>query len=97
LVRELLTDDCGVVVLCSSLGEEYSLESGEQKAGLYTFGLVEGLGGKADLNRDGLVFIHEAAAYASLRVRQLTRGAQNPTLGRSPAVRPFALTVGQAP
>jgi hypothetical protein len=92
LVRELLTDDCGVVVICSSLGDESSLESSETKAGFFTLGFIEGLRGSADYNRDGFVFIHEASAYAVLRVRQLSGGDQNPTLGRSPRLRPFALT-----
>jgi WD40 repeat protein len=92
LVRDLQADDCGVVVLCSSLGEECSLESTQTKAGFFTLGLVEGLTGKADFNKDGYVFIHEASLYAALRVKQLSGGEQNPTLGRSPNVRPFALT-----
>ena len=92
LVRELLTDDCGVAVICSSMGDEYSIESSGTKAGFFTFGLVEGLRGKADFNRDGFVHIHEATAYAALRVQQLSGGLQNPTLGRSPNLKPFALT-----
>ena len=76
LVRDLLTDDCGVVVLCSSLGSESSLESTETKAGFFTLGLVEGLTGKADFNKDGFVFIHEAAAYAVARVQQLAEATR---------------------
>ena len=92
LVRELLTDDVGVIVLCSSMGDEYSIESSATKAGFFTYALVEGLNGKADFNKDGYVFIHEATAYAALRVKQLSKGEQNPTLGRSPHLKPFALT-----
>lgn len=92
LVRDLVTDDCGIVVICSSLGREFSLESDETKAGFFTLGLTEGMHGKADVNKDGFVFIHEASAYAALRVKQLSRGEQNPTLGRSPNLKPFALT-----
>ncbi len=92
LVRDLLDDDCGVVVICSSLGEEYSLESPLTKAGFFTLGMVEGLSGKADFNKDGFVFVHEACLYASIRVKQLSRGMQNPTLGRSPNIKPFAMT-----
>lgn len=92
LVRDLLDDDYGVVVICASLGEEYALESPATKAGFFTLGMVEGLSGKADFNKDGLVFVNEACLYAALRVKQLSRGMQNPTLGRSPNIRPFALT-----
>ena len=41
-------NEYGVVVMCSSLGSEYSLESSETKAGFFTLAIVEGLGGKAD-------------------------------------------------
>jgi WD40 repeat protein len=92
LVRDLQTDDCGVVVICSSLGDEVSMESPVIKSGFFTMGFVEGLRGKADFNKDGFVFINEASAYAAARVRQLSGGDQNPTLGRSPNLKPFALT-----
>ena len=95
LVRDLLSDDCGVVVLCSSLGSEYSLEASVTKGGVFTFGLLEGLKGEADLNGDGFVFIDEVVLDAAVRVKQLTGGIQNPTLGRSPHVRPFPLARGK--
>jgi uncharacterized caspase-like protein len=92
LVRDLVTDDYGVVTLCSSQGREYSLESSEVNGGFYTQSLVEGLSGKADFNRDHLVYLHELERYASLRVRQLTRGLQNPVTGRPPTIRSFPLS-----
>ena len=91
LVRDLLTDDYGVVVMCSSLGTEYSLESSATKAGFFTMGLAEGLGGRADFNKDGVVYIHELDVYATLRVAQLSGGRQNPTTGRPPTIRPFPI------
>jgi uncharacterized caspase-like protein len=91
LVRDLVTDDYGVVVMCSSMGHEYSLESTGTKHGFFTLGLVEGLSGKADFNRDRVIHIHEVDAYAFLRVRQLSRGQQNPVTGRPPTIRSFPL------
>lgn len=91
LVRDLLTDDYGVVVMSSSLGSEYSIESPATKAGYFTLGLTEGLSGRADFNKDGVVFIHELDVYATLRVNQLSGGRQNPTTGRPPTIRPFPL------
>lgn len=91
LVRDLLADECGIIVLASSLGSEYSLESSATSAGFYTFGLIEAMAKPGDLNHDGFIYINELAAYAALRVQQLSRGAQNPTLGRSPQLRPFPL------
>jgi hypothetical protein len=53
---------------------------------------LEGLCGKADFNQDGYIFIHELNVYAYLRVRQLSRGQQNPTTGKPPTIRSFALS-----
>lgn len=92
LVRDLLTDDYGVVVMCSSLGREVSLESRGTKAGFFTLGLTEGLSGKADFNKDGVVYIHELDVYATMRVAQLSSGRQNPTTGRPPTIRPFPIS-----
>ncbi len=91
LVRDLMTDDYGVVVLASSLGRECSLESTATRAGFYTLGLTEGMRGRADLNRDGVVFLNELERYAALRVQQLSGGQQNPTMGRPPNVKPFPI------
>src|SRR5262249_29378195 len=50
LVRDLISEDYGIVVLSSSLGHEYSLESPTVKHGFFTLAVVEGLAGKADKN-----------------------------------------------
>jgi WD40 repeat protein/Zn-finger nucleic acid-binding protein len=91
LVRDLVSEDAGVVVMCSSLGREYSIESSATKAGFYTLGLVEGMNGHADIDQDGIVYIHELDLYAGARVRQLSGGLQNPTVGRPPSIRPFPI------
>lgn len=91
LVRDLVSEDYGVIVMCSSQGREYSLESSDTKHGFFTLGLVEALTGKADLNQDRYVYVHEMDLYAYARVRQLSRGEQNPTTGRPPHIRSFPL------
>ena len=92
MVRDMVSDECGLVVMCSSLGAEYSLEGPDVQGGFFTTGLVEALSGKADYNRDGVVMISEADVYAAWRVRQLSGGEQNPVTGRPPTIRPFPLT-----
>jgi uncharacterized caspase-like protein len=91
LVRDLVSEDYGVVTLCSSQGREYSMESSETRAGFFTLSVAEALTGKADFNRDRFVYIHELDAYSFLRVRQLSQGMQNPVTGRPPAIRSFPL------
>jgi hypothetical protein len=77
--------------MCSSQGREYSIESDETRGGFFTLGITEGLTGRADLNCDGIVYIHELDAYAAQRVRQLSGGKQHPVTGRPPTIRSFAL------
>jgi hypothetical protein len=91
LVRDLVTDDYGVVVMCSSQGREESMESVQTRAGFFTLGVTEGLSGRADYNHDGLVHIHELDAYAAARVRQLSGNKQHPVTGRPPTIRSFPL------
>jgi len=92
LVRELVGEDYGVIVMCSSLGSEVSLESSETKGSFFTTGLVEGLNGRADFNKDKVVWIHELDAYATLRTRQLRGGEQNSVTVRPPTIKPFPLS-----
>jgi hypothetical protein len=49
------------------------------------------MSGRADTNRDGVVHLNELEKYASLRVQQLSRGEQSPTVGRPPTIKLFPL------
>jgi WD40 repeat protein len=97
LMRDLVSEDYGVITMCSSLGQEYSMENPDAGHGLFTLSLMEALAGRADFNRDGYVHIHEMDRYALERVRQLSHGLQNPVTGRPPNVRSFALAKVLAP
>jgi WD40 repeat protein len=91
LARDLVTDEYGVVVMCSSLGRESSLESSATKAGFFTLSVVEGLSGRADFNKDKVIHLHELDQYTAQRVKELSGGVQNPVTGRPPSVRSFPL------
>jgi hypothetical protein len=91
LARELVSDENGVVVMCAALGSEYAMESEGTRAGFFTLGITEGLAGAADLNKDGVIYIHELDYYAALWVGQLSGGKQHTTTGRPPGIRPFPL------
>jgi WD40 repeat protein len=91
LVRDLISEDYGIVVMSSSRGHEFSLESPTVKHGYYTLALVEGLEGKADSNRDGYVYLTEIDSYTLRRVRELSEGAQTPIMAKPRTVRSFPL------
>jgi WD40 repeat protein len=77
LVRELM--DPGTVIFTSSRGTELSQEAPEYGHGLFTYALIEGIGGRADLISDGVVTIKELDTWVSQRVPELSRGQQHPT------------------
>src|SRR5207247_1974591 len=59
LARDLADDDCGVVVLCAALGREQARENPATKHGYFCLALIEGLSGKAGMNKqDGRVYLH---------------------------------------
>jgi len=91
LVRDLLTEDFGVIVMCSSMGREVSLENSEWGHGAFTLALTEGLGGGADYNRDSTVHLNEIDLYVADRVEKLTEGRQHPVTQKPTTIRSFPL------
>ncbi len=53
----------GRIIITACKPNEKSLETDELKHGIFTYYLAEGLKGKADLNKDGLVTIGELYDY----------------------------------
>jgi uncharacterized caspase-like protein len=93
LVRDLSNTDYGVVVMASSMGREFSLESNTHKNGYFTVALTEGLSGSeySDSNRDGLIYLTELDAYVSQRVKELTNGQQHPVTAKPTTIQSFPL------
>ena len=92
LVRDLATDEYGVVVLCSSTGREFSLESLEAGHGYFTQAVVEGLAGKGPKTADGAVYLHHLDGYVTDRVKGLTAGRQHPVSSKPSSLRSFPLS-----
>lgn len=71
--------------LTASRDREAANETGELEGGhgVFTYYVVKGLEGEADLSHDGIVTADELAEYVHTQVRQATKGAQNPTSDRS--------------
>lgn len=75
-----LFNEAGSAVLTSSDINEVSQESQKWGGGhgIFTFALLEGLGGKADANNDKFITAGELFAYVRERVRTATNFNQNP-------------------
>jgi WD40 repeat protein len=89
LMRDL-TFDAGLVVMCGASKEQEAAE--EDGHGFFTQALVEGLSGKADLDKDGVIEVDELDVYVTRRVRKLSANEQEPTISRPSVVRSFALS-----
>jgi hypothetical protein len=92
LVRDLLTDDYGAVVMCSSTGREVSVERDEWQHGAFSKALIEAISGDADYNRDRTVYLNELDAYLSARVKELTQGRQHPVTQKPTTIRSFPIS-----
>ena len=68
----------GRVVLTASRAGEVSEERDNLGHGVFTYYLLEGLRGKADVDGDGLVTVDEAYSYLSSKVPQATGQNQHP-------------------
>lgn len=79
-IREISSDEHGVVVMTASTGNEKSLEGPEWKHGAFTYSIIEALQqGKADVDKNGVVYLNELDFYVAERVKELTKGKQHPT------------------
>ena len=68
----------GRVIITASGPNEVSAEDDQLQHGVFTYYLVEGLGGAADYDKDGLVTVDEAYRYVSHAVPQATAQEQHP-------------------
>jgi uncharacterized caspase-like protein len=92
LVRDLVRDDQGLVVMCGASKDEESGEESRLGHGFFTKALTEGLSGKAASSRDGLVYLSGLQAYVDERVRVLSNDEQYPTMGKPTLIRSFPLS-----
>lgn len=91
-VRELASEENGVVVMAASTARERSIERREWGHGAFTKAIIEGLKQRqADLNGDGIVYVTELHTYVCERVKELTNGKQHPTTQRPPGISRFPI------
>ena len=73
-------DQTGTVVISSSGGAEFSMESDEWKNGLFTYCILSaGSDFSADINHDKRISVSELRQYTYLKVEKLSKGLQKPT------------------
>ena len=72
----------GICIISASDDNQFSQESAQWGGGhgVFTFHLLEGLKGKADYSKDGLVTLGELIPFLSEQIRRETKNAQTPTV-----------------
>ncbi len=73
-----IADGRGKVIITASAANEVSVEKDELQHGVFTYYLLEGLRGAADMDRDGTVTVDEAYRYVSEKVPRATGQEQHP-------------------
>ncbi|MBI2751126.1 MAG: caspase family protein [Burkholderiales bacterium] len=78
VVNELASAENGVIVFAASTGRQFSIEAPEWGNGAFTKAVVEGLSGKADFRKTGVISHKALDFYVAERVKELTKGQQSP-------------------
>jgi uncharacterized caspase-like protein len=68
----------GAVIFTSSRGSEYSQESEVWGHGLFTYSILEGLKGEADIFPEQPITMKELDVYVSETVSKMSQGTQHP-------------------
>ncbi len=83
LFLERVTSSKGRAIITASRPSEVSIELPDLGHGIFTYYLLQGLKGAADLNRDGIVSLQELYEYVERQVSQKSRavgGNQHPVM-----------------
>ena len=79
-IRDLSSNQRGVVLMMASTGNEKSREDEEWGHGAFTKAIVEGMDQlRADEDKNNIINISELDNYVTRRVKDLTSGKQHPT------------------
>jgi hypothetical protein len=75
---ERLASGRGKVIITASAANEVSVEKENLQHGVFTYYLLEGLRGAADMDRDGTITVEEVYRYVSEKVPRATGQEQHP-------------------
>lgn len=70
----------GTALIMSSKSEETSVEASGLRQGVFSYFLIRGLKGEADIDKDQVVTIQELFDYVYQQVRQYTQNKQSPVI-----------------
>ena len=100
LLSGIAKSDAGNISFLASSAKEQSLEDDKLKSGVFTYYLLKGLSGAADLSqpntkgfKDGIVSLAELNTYLIDAVRKQTAYKQNPTMAGTDFDKEFPLAV----
>jgi uncharacterized caspase-like protein len=91
MANRLASADTGVVVFAGSAPRQESLERLAWGNGAFTKALVEGLSGRADFRREGLVTHKGLDYFVSHEVARITNGLQTPVTTVPSALADFGI------
>jgi uncharacterized caspase-like protein len=99
LFLERLTRSKGRAIITASRTNEVSIELPELGHGIFSYFLVNGLKGAADLNRDGIISLQELYEYVEQQVTTKSRavgGNQHPVMkGELEGALPLTKVIGK--
>lgn len=72
--------DGGTAIMTSSKKQETSLEYSGLRQGVFSYYLIQGMKGGADVNGDKMITMEELKTYVIREVRLYTQNAQNPVI-----------------
>ncbi len=70
------------IIFASSSGNEFSFENPSWGQGAFTKALLAGMKGEADYTKNAVIDWNELQLFVTNRVKELTRGSQNPMIPR---------------
>lgn len=93
----MFSEDKGVAVMCSSTGNEISVEDRTHQHGRFTLALLEAIRGEGSKDLpirkvDGAVYFKQIDSYVTDRVKTLSGGEQHPVTGFPRQFRDFPLS-----
>ena len=97
VVNDLTTAENGVIVFAASTGKQLSRESLEWGNGAFTKAVVEGLTGKADFRKTGIITHKALDFYVAERVKELTKGQQSPVSITPSGISDFPIALVKRP